>query len=87
MPQLTDLALSIINDGATYPKRLTLARADRDGSEPGYRIAARWTHMVQLEAIKHHRHFDAPAKAEDTLRAAMELLDYYRDHVKEVDGK
>lgn len=83
--QLTDLALCIINDSATYQKRLELARAERDGSEPGYRIAAQWGRLVHLEAVKYHRHFDAPTTARDALRAAVELRDYYADHIKEVD--
>lgn len=84
--QLTDLALCIINDGATYPKRLELARQERDGTELGYRIAAQWGRLVHLEAMKHHRYFDTPATASDALRAAVELRDYYADHIKEVDG-
>ena len=86
-----ELALTIINEGKTYHLRVQRAEhALRDPSPGAQRVAAKaWLEFAYQGARQYERDFGDPEgkascfTAQDILGAAIELADYYEQHVKE----
>lgn len=91
-PAAHDLALTIINDGAGYANRCDLARKIRvAANNPAYQriFAAEWLQVAAKGAQIYERQFGSPNtaifSAEDILSAALELAEYYAQHIAESD--
>ena len=86
---MTDLALCVINEGSTYKASLDAARlalrndlsiAAAEGA------AVRWLTLARNTANKNHRQFgDALVTDSQLLQAAIEIAEYYREQVIEID--
>lgn len=78
-----ELALTIINDGDGYDHRCRIARL---GVAPA--IAIQFGHVARLGARKYLREFPPSEvfSAVDILLAAVELCEYYEQHIKEIDA-
>jgi hypothetical protein len=83
-----ELALTIINDGDGYTERKHLAEYPQDrGAQVRY-VAQQWLHVASDGAKAYDKAFGTPNTSsftvEDILLAAIELADYYAQHVKEL---
>ena len=86
-----ELALCIINDGdgsfcnRSYNERLKCARKHDTPA-----LARQWLYMATGAAKEYKNQFGAPGDhiftAEDTLLTALEVREYYLDHVQEIDA-
>jgi hypothetical protein len=88
-----ELALTIINDGAGYARRCSLAR-QATAKEHGRGAMAQlnaiaWVSVATDGARAYERQFGSYGAscftAQDILAAAIELADYYAQHVAEMD--
>jgi hypothetical protein len=85
----SDLALTIINEGAGYDVRCKIGRDGAFSREPvDQRYAAvSWTKIATDAARKYQLQFGEPGSvcftARDILTAAGELAEYYENHARE----
>lgn len=78
---MNSLTLAIVNDGATYPDRLGIARQ----VEPRRRLTS-WSRMVDRVEFREQLNFGAePRPFAELLQCVAELEAYYSNHVAEID--
>ena len=86
----SELALTIINEGSTYRARCDLARLAAADLSAGIQrhIAQEWLHRTAEAARKYDAQFrpgEPGYMAREILAAALEIADYYAQHITEME--
>ncbi len=86
-----DLALTIINDGKGYDDRCRTARLAAYPDSRASNSARRWLDITITGACAYDKQFRSPGESsfsvEDLLLAAVELAEYYAQHITETPRK
>jgi hypothetical protein len=85
-----ELALTIINDGKGYPRRVKAGELILDPAYPRLMVrdmAREWLAIAQEGAKEYERQFGSAGAScftvSDILGAAIELAEYYENHARE----
>lgn len=72
------LTIQIINEGAEYNLRVSMARAKRS--------VEMWENLTRRWSKTYNNMADQKFTVNDAKKAAKELKAYYEEHVKEIDS-